>query len=156
VTRTLAVLRHAKSAWPDGVPDLERPLGERGCRDAPAAGRWIEHNLPGLQLVICSTAVRARQTWELAAAELSGPPEVRHHAKVYYGPLIEVVRQLPAEIESALLVGHNPDLEDLVEVLGGRQTTFKTSTIAVLSSELPWAEAGPAWGSLVSVDTPRG
>lgn len=156
MTRTLAVLRHAKSAWPDGVPDLERPLGERGRRDAPAAGRWIGQNLPGLQLVISSTATRARQTWELAAAELSSPPEVRHHAKIYYGPLLEVVRELPENVGSALLVGHNPDLEDLVELLSGQDTIFKTSTIAVLSSELSWAEAGPAWGSLVAGETPRG
>lgn len=150
------MLRHAKSAWPDGVPDLERPLGPRGLRDAPAAGRWIETNLPGLELVMCSTALRARQTWELAAAELSSPPEVRHHAKIYYGPLIEIVRELPAATGSALLVGHNPDVEDLVELLGGPRTTFKTSTIAVLSSELSWAEAGPAWGTPVAGETPRG
>ncbi|MBP2322196.1 phosphohistidine phosphatase [Kibdelosporangium banguiense] len=156
MTRTLAVMRHAKSAWPDGVPDLDRPLGERGRRDAPAAGRWIEKNLPGLELVTCSTALRARQTCELVVAELSSPPEVRHHAKIYYGPVLDVVRELPENTESALLVGHNPELEDLVELLSGRQATFKTSTIAVLSTELHWAEAGPAWASLVTAETPRG
>jgi phosphohistidine phosphatase len=150
------VLRHAKSTWPDGVPDLDRPLGERGRRDAPAAGRWIAEHLPDLRLVMCSTAVRARQTWELASAELTGPPEVRHHAKIYYGPVLEIVQDLPTDVGSALLVGHNPDLEDLVEMLGGQHTTFKTSTIAVLRSERPWTEAGTGWGELVTAATPRG
>ncbi|CAM3447829.1 histidine phosphatase family protein [Kibdelosporangium persicum] len=150
------MLRHAKSAWPDGVPDLERPLGDRGRRDAPAVGRWLAENVPNLQLVVCSTAVRARQTWDLAAAELTSRPDVRHHAKIYYGPLVEVVRDLPPEITSAMLVGHNPDMEDLVEHLTGTPTTFKTSTLAVLGTELPWSEAGPGWAEVISTATPRG
>nr|WP_042177717.1 histidine phosphatase family protein [Kibdelosporangium sp. MJ126-NF4] len=156
MTRTLALLRHAKSAWPEGVADLERPLGERGLRDAPVAGRWLAENLPGLQFVACSTAVRARQTWELASAELPGQPDVRHFAKIYYGPLVEVVRDLPAQVGSALLVGHNPDMEDLAEFLTGDQVVFKTSTLAVLRSDLPWTDAGQGWGELVTTVTPRG
>jgi phosphohistidine phosphatase len=149
-------MRHAKSAWPDGVPDLERPLGERGRRDAPAAGRWIAENLPDLRLVMCSTATRARQTWELASAELPRQPELRHHAKIYYGPVLEVVRDLPPDTGTVLLVGHNPDIEDLTELLSGRHTTFKTSTIVVLRSDLPWAEAGDGWGEVIATATPRG
>ena len=156
MSRTLAILRHAKSAWPDGVADLDRPLADRGRRDAPAAGRWIAEHLPGVQLVVCSTAVRARQTWELAAAQLAAPPELRHDAKVYYGPVLDVVRELPADTGQALLVGHNPDLEDLVAVLAETTVTVKTSTIAVVRGEQPWAEAGPGWGELITTATPRG
>jgi phosphohistidine phosphatase len=153
---TLTLLRHAKSAWPDGVPDLERPLGERGRRDAPMVGRWLTENVPDLQFVMCSTALRARQTWELASAELATPPEARHYAKIYYGPLIEVVRDLPPEITSAMLVGHNPDMEDLAETLTGTHTTFKTSTVAVVRSEWPWSEADSDWAELITTETPRG
>ncbi|MCE7005448.1 histidine phosphatase family protein [Kibdelosporangium philippinense] len=156
MTRTLTLLRHAKSAWPDGVPDLERPLGERGRRDAPMVGRWLNENVPDLQLVVCSTALRARQTWELVSAELVTQPETRHHAKIYYGPLLEVVRDLPPEINSAVLVGHNPDMEDLVEHLTGTHTTFKTSTVAVVRSEMDWSDAGPNWAQLRETATPRG
>ncbi|SMC92900.1 SixA phosphatase family protein [Kibdelosporangium aridum] len=156
MTRKLTLLRHAKSAWPDGVPDLERPLGDRGRRDAPEVGRWLNENVPDLQLVVCSTALRARQTWDLASAELATQPEVRHHAKIYYGPLLEVVRDLPPEVTSAMLVGHNPDMEDLVELLTGTHTTFKTSTVAVVRTGLEWSDAGPNWAELITTATPRG
>jgi phosphohistidine phosphatase len=155
VVVTLVVLRHAKSAWPDGVPDLDRPLGERGLRDAPAAGRWLNANAPSLDLVVCSTARRARQTWEFASGQLPEPPPVRETAKIYYGPLIDVVRELP-DVRTVLLVGHNPDLEDLVERLCAQPVVFKTSTIAVVESDQPWAAAGPEWGRLVTLATPRG
>ena len=71
--RRLVVLRHAKSAWPETCP-TERPLAPRGCRDAPAAGRWLREADCVPDLVVCSTARRTRQTWELAAAELGRRP----------------------------------------------------------------------------------
>jgi phosphohistidine phosphatase len=156
MAKTLVVLRHAKSAWPDGVPDFDRPLGERGLRDAPAVGHWLNKHVPDLDLVVHSPAARAKETWELVAAELTAKPEVRKHAKIYYGPVLEVVTQLPQDVETAMIVGHNPDLEDLVELLTGTHATFKTSTVAVLRSEKPWDTAGPGWAELISVATPRG
>jgi phosphohistidine phosphatase len=153
---TLVVLRHAKSAWPDGVPDLERPLGERGLRDAPAAGRWLNENVPTLDLAVVSPAARARMTWSNASAELDVPPRVHEEPRMYFGPLINVVQDVPADIGTAVLVGHNPDLEHLAELLTGEPTVFKTSTIAVLRSELAWADAGPQWADLVILTTPRG
>jgi phosphohistidine phosphatase len=156
MTKTLVVLRHAKSAWPEGVPDLDRPLGERGHRDAPEAGRWLAEAVPNLQLVLCSPALRAKQTWELAAAQLARHPEVHEEQKIYYGPLIDAVRALPEETSSAMLVGHNPDVEDLVALLAEEAVQFKTSTIAVLRSEQPWADAGSAWATLIAHTTPRG
>lgn len=156
MTKTLVVLRHAKSAWPDGVPDFDRPLGERGLRDAPVVGHWLNKHVPGIELVVHSPAARARQTWELVAAELKAKPEVRKHAKIYYGPVLEVVTELPEDVGTAMIVGHNPDLEDLVELLTGTHTTFKTSTVAVLHSEQPWDAAGAHWAELNSVTTPRG
>ncbi|WP_230211275.1 SixA phosphatase family protein [Streptomyces kaniharaensis] len=72
--RTLIVLRHAKSAWPPDVPDWERPLGPRGRRDAPEAGRWLRRRGLVPDTVVCSPARRARETWELAGAELPGTP----------------------------------------------------------------------------------
>lgn len=152
---TLVVLRHAKSAWPDGVPDLDRPLGERGKRDAPAAGRWLNEHVPNLDIVICSPARRARETWENASAELMKAPPVLEASKMYYGPLMDVVREMP-DVRTALVVGHDPDLTDLVETLTGQETQFKTATIAVVESEHSWMSAGQGWGRLVTVVTPRG
>src|SRR5690349_19664904 len=77
-TRRLVLLRHAKSEWPEGVPDHKRPLTARGRRDATAAGRWLRAHLDdlghGLDAVACSPAQRTRETWALVAAELADPP----------------------------------------------------------------------------------
>src|SRR5438067_13086796 len=98
--RTLVVFRHAKSAWPEDIPDAQRPLAERGRRDAPAAGRWLRKHVGQIDLVVCSPAVRARQTWELAVDKLKAepPPAVREDERVYAASavtLLEVSRELP-------------------------------------------------------------
>jgi phosphohistidine phosphatase SixA len=85
--RQLMILRHAKSAWPDGVPDRKRPLAKRGCRDAPAAGRWLRGHIVRLDAVVCSPAERARQTWALVAAELDQPPAATFDDRIYRAPV---------------------------------------------------------------------
>jgi phosphohistidine phosphatase len=153
--RRLVVLRHAKSAWPDGVPDHERPLAARGRRDAPAAGRVLAEAdwLPDLAL--CSTAVRARQTWELASAQWGTPPPVRLQPRLYAADvpdLLDAVHEVPAAVRTLLLIGHNPGLAELVLELAGDglddtldrvRTKFPTAAIAVLA----WH--GAAWNALV-------
>ncbi|WTX92714.1 histidine phosphatase family protein [Streptomyces sp. NBC_00637] len=165
----MVVLRHAKSAWPDGVPDHERPLAPRGLRDAPTAGRALAEAGCVPDLALCSTAARARGTWELAAAEWDTPAPVRFDPRLYGADvpgLLEVVHETPAEVGTLLLVGHNPGLEELVLDLAGDGTgealdevrlKFPTSAIAVLA----WY--GPGWRSLTqgaavltSTTVPRG
>ena len=93
--RQLVLFRHAKSAWPD-VADHERPLARRGRRDAPVAGRWLRAAGLVPDRVICSTAKRARQTWQLAAAELESSPAVSFDQRVYgtsAGELLDLARQ---------------------------------------------------------------
>ncbi|WP_432019946.1 SixA phosphatase family protein [Streptomyces sp. 1222.5] len=167
--RRLMVLRHAKSAWPDGVEDHRRPLAPRGLRDAPAAGRALAEagGLPDLAL--CSTAVRARRTWELAAAEWGTPPPVRYDRRLYAADaadLLDVVREVPREVEALLLVGHNPGLEELVAELAGDglddslerlRAKFPTSAIAVLTWRgTGWPALGPGTALLTSFMVPRG
>ncbi|MET7294623.1 histidine phosphatase family protein [Streptomyces griseoloalbus] len=167
--RRLVVLRHAKSAWPEGVADHERPLAPRGRRDAPAAGRALAEAdcLPGLAL--CSTAVRARRTWELAAAQWGTPPPVRHDRRLYHAgvpELLAVVHEVPGEVETLLLIGHNPGLEALVLTLAGDglddtldrvREKFPTSAIAVLSWRgADWRDLAPGAALLTSVTVPRG
>jgi phosphohistidine phosphatase len=154
----LVIMRHAKSAWPEGLADLDRPLDERGRRDAPVAGRWIrEHHAP--DLVICSPALRTRQTWDLVAAELETVPEVRLDERLYATSAetyAGVVRELADEARTVLLIGHNPDVEDLVTLLTGASVGFKTGTIAVLTSSAAWKNAGRLWASVETSVTPRG
>jgi phosphohistidine phosphatase len=167
--RRLVVLRHAKSAWPDGVADHERPLAPRGLRDAPAAGRALAEADCLPDLALCSTAVRARQTWELASAQWGTPPPVRHDPRLYgagAGELLDAVREVSTEVETLLLVGHNPGLEELVLDLAGDdlddaldavRAKFPTSAIAVLAWHGPaWDRLDPGTALLTDMLVPRG
>lgn len=108
--------------------------------------------------MVCSSAVRARQTWRLVAAEFDPPPRARFDDRVYAASardLIAVARELPDTAHTVLLVGHNPGLEDVVEELAGSPCELRTSSIAVLSGTGSWSEAGPGWARLDTVETPR-
>lgn len=159
VPRRLILLRHAKSAWPDGVADVERPLAGRGKRDAPAVGRWLQHHIGGIDLVLCSPAARARQTWRLAAAELATTPRLRSAREVYgasAAELLAIAQALPADACTAVIIGHNPGLEDLVGLLTGTEQELKTSTMAVLAGPGAWADFAPGTCYLDELATPRG
>ncbi|MEU8470882.1 histidine phosphatase family protein [Streptomyces sp. NPDC029006] len=167
--RRLVVLRHAKSAWPEGVEDPRRPLAPRGLRDAPAAGRALADSGSLPDLALCSTAVRARRTWELASAEWGTPPPVRLDGRLYAAgvpELLEVVHEVPPEVETLLLVGHNPGLADLVralaadgldDTLGRVGEKFPTAAIAVLAWRgTGWPALAPGTALLTSFTVPRG
>ena len=159
MTHTLILLRHAKSAWPEGVRDEKRPLAPRGRRDAPAAGRWLRDHAPGIDLVVCSPALRAAETWHLAAGELDPPPPLRQDDRLYEataGDLLAVTRELPPEVSTALLVGHNPGLEDFLAVLAGARHPLKTAAIAVITAPGSWARSQPGTWTLSKLATPRG
>jgi phosphohistidine phosphatase len=144
---TLILLRHAKSDWSGGEPDHERPLAERGRRQAPEAGRWLAEHAGPIDLAVVSPAARARSTWTLASAELADPPAVRLDDRVYgasSGSLLGVVRDLPEDLATVVLVGHNPGLEDLASTLADAWVAMPTSALAVLAVTGPWAAAGPA------------
>src|SRR5262245_27476278 len=97
--RTLVIVRHAKSDWSGNEPDIDRPLAKRGRRQAPEAGAWLAEHVDRIDLAVVSPAARARQTWELAAAELASPPRVVVDDRVYAASsaeLLRVVHDLPA------------------------------------------------------------
>ena len=121
---TLYLLRHAKAekavkhAW-DPAEDRNRPLTAGGMADAVAVGRWFRtHQLiPGLALV--SPAKRTLQTWQLAANELAASLPIRVEEALYEASvedLLRVVRALPPQFTSALIVGHDPSLSDFLGV----------------------------------------
>ncbi|MHA6618514.1 SixA phosphatase family protein [Pseudonocardia sp. DLS-67] len=155
----LVVVRHAKSAWPDDVPDPDRPLNARGRRDAPAAGRWIRERVGRLDAVVCSPATRTRQTWRLISAELDEPPSPVVDDRVYAAPvetLLAVVAELPDDVGVALLLGHNPGVAELVAALTGEEPEMKTAAIAVVDLGGSWADAAPGVARLADHATPRG
>lgn len=167
--RRLVVLRHAKSAWPAGAADHERPLAPRGRRDAPAAGRALADADCLPDLALCSTAVRARQTWELAAEQWGTPPPVQLDARLYGADvpeLLEVLHEVPAQVRTLLVIGHNPGLEELVLELAGDglddalaqvRLKFPTSAVAVLAWHgSSWRELAPGTALLTEMLVPRG
>ncbi len=171
-TRHLIVLRHAKAAWPD-VEDRQRPLAERGRRDAPAAGRWLREaglRLDGFAIdrVVCSPARRTRETWELAAKELEDPPAPVYDGRVYAATasmLLNVLRETPARVRGLVLVGHNPGMQHLTTILAREDSgeplvrareKYPTSAIALFSVQSDWSDLKAGRALLNEFAIPRG
>ena len=118
--RKLVLLRHAKSAWPD-LPDHERPLAGRGRRDAPVMGRWLRTAGHVPDQVLCSTARRARETWQLAQPGLGAAPPVSFEDRVYgasAAQLLDLARHAPPAVKTLLIVGHDPGIPGLALLAG--------------------------------------
>ncbi|WP_257922143.1 SixA phosphatase family protein, partial [Amycolatopsis iheyensis] len=162
-TRHLIVLRHAKSAWPDDVPDHERPLGPRGLRDAPVLGRWLSDHGYLPDHVVCSTARRTKDTWHRAAQELPKQSAVEYDDELYgAGPeeFLDAVRRVPDTVTTLALVGHEPGVSELTLQLAGHgddtrqvQTKFPTGAAAVLATGDTWTDLRA--GRLVAFFRPR-
>ena len=156
---TLILLRHGKSDWSGGEPDHLRPLARRGHRQVPEAGRWLADHVGVIDLAVVSPAERTRETWRLAAAELAVRPPVREDERVHAGSaraLLDVVRELPVEVTTVVLVGHNPGLEDLVASLTGHGVPMPTSALAVIDISGPWSAVGDTFAELSAQGRPPG
>jgi len=143
--RTLILLRHAKSDWSGDEADIVRPLAKRGRRQAPDAGRWLAASIDSIDLAVVSPASRARSTWDLVSAELHVPPPTRIDDRVYAASedeLLGVVRELSDDVDTVVLVGHNPGIEDLVSLLAGEWVPMPTSALAVIAVLGSWSTAG--------------
>jgi phosphohistidine phosphatase len=158
--RTLVLLRHAKAETPGEMPDFDRRLTKRGAADAVAAGAWLAGRGLVPDLVLCSPAARTRQTWHGVAVGLAGGgPEVRYEAGLYDGGRTEVVdllRGVPDDVATVLVIGHNPTMSDVSLLLGGYDldpgfTGLKTCGLAVHRTEGSWSATEP--GSLPLAET---
>jgi phosphohistidine phosphatase len=143
--RTLYLLRHAKSSWKDeSVTDFERPLAGRGRKACVVIARLIQAKEIQLDLILSSTAVRARETIELIRqyAKLRG--ELRFDERIYEATenrLLEIVSEIESDRKSVLIVGHNPGLEDLLELLTGEKQTLPTASLAKIKLKISkWSE----------------
>jgi len=159
--KTLLVMRHAKSSWKDAVlPDEQRPLNKRGRANAPRMGRLLREENLVPQTILSSTAVRAQQT-ALAVAEACGfAGEIQFEASLYGAPTetyLACLRDLPAEPEVVLAVGHNPGVEALLAELAGEDEHLPTGSIALIELELArWADlTAETAGRLQTIWRPR-
>ena len=143
--RTLILLRHSKSDWSGNEADVDRPLAKRGVRQAPEAGRWLARNIDSIDLAVVSPANRARRTWELASAELDNKPPTLiddHAYAASASQLLSLVRALSDDVNTVVLVCHNPGIEDLVHLLTGDGVSMPTSALAVIGLAGSWSTAG--------------
>jgi phosphohistidine phosphatase len=169
--RTLVLLRHAKAETPGELPDFERRLTTVGESDADAAGAWLADERLRPDLVFCSPAARTRQTWQgvsiaLAQALPDMPaPEVRYEKGLYDGGRTEVfdlLRTVPDETRTVLVVGHNPTVSDVSLLLipdqqyDGNDVGLKTTGLAVHRTEGSWSETSPGSMRLIERHTARG
>jgi len=167
--KRLAVLRHAKSSWADaGMADFDRPLNDRGRAAARSVGRALARRKLHFDMVLASPAERVRQTLAGLEEEYRFESAVRFEPRIYdasANTLIELVRALPDACGSALLVGHNPGLQELLLDLSERderglrervREQYPTAALAVVElPERPWAELRPGAGEIVELVIPR-
>jgi phosphohistidine phosphatase len=150
-------MRHAKAASPDRTDDVDRPLTARGHADAAAAGPWLRQRGYRPDLVLCSPATRARQTW-LALGLTSA--DVRFERSLYGATALDLLDRLTEvddEVRVVLLVGHNPALSQLSIVLdpAGGEGDLRTNGIAVHVTAEPWPTWGPQSAPLADRHTAR-
>ncbi|MET1133944.1 MAG: histidine phosphatase family protein [Aeromicrobium sp.] len=156
----LLLMRHGKAAFPDGVEDFDRPLADRGRREAALAGDWIREHVGAIDVVLCSTSARTRET--LAATGLDAP--TRFLDEIYEGwtgSLLEAIQSVDDAASTVLLVGHAPGTPGLAarlagdgsdpEVVNRVRTGFPTSAIAVLDVQSPWAALEVGTATLLDV-----
>ncbi len=164
----LVLMRHAKSAYPHGVPDHDRPLAGKGRRNAQAAGAWFVSEGPRPELVICSDAQRARHTWEIVAASLRDPAPVRLEPRLYGATSAEVIalaRGCDDEVHTLVMVGHEPTLSSTILLLAGEgsdptslarvSAKFPTGAIAVLRLPSGWSSLEMGTAVLERFAVPR-
>ena len=164
--KRLYLLRHAKSAWDDpALRDRDRPLAPRGRKAAKRMARWAKKHDVRPQLVVCSNAVRARQTLQGVLPGL-GDPTVWVEVTLYAAraeTLLARVRALPEEVDEAMLVGHNPGLMELLLLLAvpgplrdRARENLPTGALAQLETDVGvWADVAPGTATLTELVLPR-
>jgi len=166
---TLSLLRHAKSSWDDpGARDFDRPLARRGEEAAPRMGAFMAQHKIVPDLILCSPAVRARQTLDLVLPELPGTPTVEYEEAFYLAApkvLLERVRKIDAKVTHVMIVGHDPGMQGLAvdlagagdpELLAALARKFPTAGLAVIRFKArEWRKVGPGKGRLDVFMTPK-
>ena len=136
MTKTLIIMRHAKSSWDSlGLADYDRPLNKRGLRDASRMAQWLSESELIPAQVIASAACRPNQTASIVTNELALETEIFETRDLYlsdYEAYLEQVSYLPNDVETVLVIGHNPTMESLVYLLSGESVSMPTAAIAVI------------------------
>ena len=159
--KSLMLLRHAKSSWADAtLEDHDRPLQDKGRRRAAGLAAWLDERGLGCDLVLCSTALRTRQTLDMVLPALGGPV-VRYEPSIYdaeAATLLGLVQHVEDRFERVLIVGHDPGLPSLATLLAMTATgdalerlrrKYPTCALALLTfGDAGWRSVQPRVGHL--------
>jgi phosphohistidine phosphatase len=159
--KTLLLMRHAKSSWKySNLADHDRPLTKRGHRDAPLMGQLLLDRELVPQRILCSSAIRARQTAEAIAAQVGFTGEIDFLDRLYMAEVegyFNVLKELPDDLERVMVIGHNPGLETLLQMLAGRIESLPTAVVAHISLPIEkWTQLnGDLAGEMVEIWRPK-
>ena len=166
--KTLTLLRHAKSGWDDpALRDVDRALNAKGRRAATTVGRHLRDQGLAFDRVVASPATRVMETLDAVAAGLGRKLAPAWDKRLYLASaeqLVEVVAELPAEVDRVLLVGHNPGLQDLVLALvpdtaaplrEAVEEKYPTASLAELTLAGGWSDVGSGTATLTRFVRPR-
>lgn len=163
----LHLLRHAKSSAQEDVEDSERPLSRRGRDAARQVGKHLPAKVGAVDLVLCSSARRTRETLDLVVAEFSPRPQSLIEDELYLASrerLLDRLRRLEVPDANVLLIGHNPGLHELAVDLADKDSAeypalagskFPTAAFASFRVETAWSALGYKRHALVAYITPK-
>ncbi len=159
--KSLLLMRHAKSSWKDtSLYDHERPLNKRGKRDAPRMGLLVNDKAIVPDVILCSTASRARQTIDrfLETCDFSG--DIKYSDSLYhadYATYLELLSNLDDDFHRAMIVGHNPEMSYFLQVICDAYEHMPTAALAEISFQIDdWISLKTNWdGTLDNIWKPR-
>ena len=151
--KRLLILRHAKAERGDWMTrDFDRELTGQGMSDAARVGKFMGESLSAPDLVLSSSAVRAAQTAMIALEAAGFALPIEYDGRIYEagaGRLLNLILEINANAETALLVGHNPGLSEVLSVLIGEAREMPTASLAEIALDVEtWSEARPLCGKL--------
>ena|SRR5436190_8090593 len=164
--KLLCLLRHAKSSWADDdLPDRDRPLTARGRKAAAGVGAYLSEHGVAPELVLCSPALRTRQTLDLVRPGLPATAAVAVEEALYGAPaaaILDRLHELPDDVSGVLVIGHNPGIQQLAVTLAppaARQRLadhFPTAALAVFELHAGgWPDLARRPAELVDYRVPR-
>ena len=159
--KEIYVLRHAKSSWDNSnLSDFERPLADRGISDAKKMSKFLKDMNIKIDKVLCSNAIRAKETFDLTADGFNFEiDKATYSDKLYFGDtttIIQDLRELDESLNNILIVGHNPTLHYLVEILTNESINrFTTCNLATISHDGEWVSLNSQQCSLKSLIRPK-
>ncbi len=159
--KEIYVLRHAKSSWDNSnLSDFERPLANRGISDAKKMSNFLKDMNIKIDKVLCSNAIRAKETFDLTADGFNFEiDKATYLDKLYFGDtttIIQDLKELDESLNNILIVGHNPTLHYLVEILTNESINrFTTCNLATISHDGEWVSLNSQQCSLKSLIRPK-